>query len=272
MSDNYLITDNLGNTIFDSISKNELIEGKSVILDDNVIFLNISSLSNNCCGNSKKIKITEVTNQQLADWQYSTVNNSSIWEHLTDTSLYNSFYGCINPYIIEYPFNYQFQDEITQSIQDYTKVYKYTSSTGDVNRKVQTDDYFNKAILYNDRQSSGLLELVKKPKNNLSAYMSYPIYRENSKSILYTKSDNLYQYNTFWSVVKDPLNPLFISSCKSLSIDKEINNDNMDYSTRTYKKSKLRAKDLRVRMILDNRSDIHLVSQILITSSQISYK
>jgi hypothetical protein len=37
----------------------------------------------------------------------------------------NHFYGNTEPYIIEYPFAYKYQDEILQSIQDYTKVYKY---------------------------------------------------------------------------------------------------------------------------------------------------
>jgi hypothetical protein len=46
----------------------------------------------------------------------------------------------------------------------------------------------------------------------------------------------------------------------------------MDYGKRSFKKAPLRAKDLKVRLILDNKSDIHLVSQIFLTKSQISYK
>jgi hypothetical protein len=46
----------------------------------------------------------------------------------------------------------------------------------------------------------------------------------------------------------------------------------MVYTTRSFLKQPLRAKDLKVRMILDNRSDVHLVSQFLTQDSQISYK
>jgi hypothetical protein len=46
----------------------------------------------------------------------------------------------------------------------------------------------------------------------------------------------------------------------------------MDYGKRSFKKEPLRAKDLKVRHILDNRSDAHLVSQFIITPAQISYK
>jgi len=154
-------------------------------------------------------------------------------------------------------------------------VYKYLPTDDGVfnsNRRIQTnDDYFNKSILYNDQQSSGILELVAKPLNNLKAYLSYPKYNTESKTILFSKRDNFYQYNTFWDVTKDKQIPLFENSCESLSIDKEVNQNNMDYGVRSFKKYSLRAKDSKLRQILDNRSDIHLVSQFVIEGSQISY-
>ena len=94
----------------------------------------------------------------------------------------------------------------------------------------------------------------------------------DSKTITYTKSDNFYQYNTFWSLVKDKALPLFLRSCESLSIDKIINQANMNYTTMSFKKEPFRAKDLKIRHILDNNSEIHIVSQFLISGSMISYK
>jgi hypothetical protein len=46
----------------------------------------------------------------------------------------------------------------------------------------------------------------------------------------------------------------------------------MDYGLRSFKKEPLRAKDLKVRHILDDRADAHLVSQFIIGSAMISYK
>jgi hypothetical protein len=57
-----------------------------------------------------------------------------------------------------------------------------------------------------------------------------------------------------------------------MSIDKEVNQANMDYGLRSFKKATLRAKELKVRHILDNSSTVHLVSQFILTPSQISYK
>ena len=176
----------------------------------------------------------------------------------------------------EYPFAYQYQDEILQNVKDYTKAYEYLPIPDGVfnyNTRIETNNkWFNKAILYNGQQSSGVLTLVAKPLNDMRAYMQYPIFNADSKTITYTKSDNYYQYNTFWGLVKDKSVPLFVTGCESLSVDKVINQANMDYGKRSYKKEPLRAKDLKVRHILDNRSDAQLVSQFIIAPSQISYK
>jgi hypothetical protein len=102
--------------------------------------------------------------------------------------------------------------------------------------------------------------------------LAYPIYNEFSKTITYTKSDNFYQYNTFWGLVKNKSLPLFSTSCESLSLDKVVNQANMDYGKRSFKKEPLRAKDLKVRHILDNSSQAHIVSQFIIAPAQISYK
>jgi hypothetical protein len=189
---------------------------------------------------------------------------------------YNKFYGNIEPYIIEYPFSYSYYDEILQSVKDYTKAYRYFLSTTGVfndNDRIEVDnEWFNKAVLYNGQQSTGVLELVPKPINNLNEYLKYPIYNTESKTITFTKSDNFYQYNTFWSLVKNKSIPLFLTTCESLSLDKVVNQVNMDYGKRSFKKEPLRAKDLKVRHILDNKSDVHLVSQFIFTPAQISYK
>ena len=268
------ISDNYGNVLGTDISKQQLIDGVSYTVDDAVTVIILESIGK--CKTTKFLSITSLSFRQLAEIQFTPQNTATIWKHLTDTTLYNSYYGNIEPYIIEYPFAYQFQDEILQNVKDFSAVYKYLPIPDGVyndNAKIQTDDqYFNKAIIYNGQQCSGLLELVPKPMNNLKAYMQYPIYNSNSKTITYTKSDNFYQYNNFWSVVKDKSLPLFVTGCESLSIDKVLNQSNMDYGVRSFKKDTIRAKGLLIRHILDNKSDARIVSQFIVAPAQISYK
>ena len=270
----FIITDNLSNILEESVSKQDLINGKSYQVEDSVTYITLESTGK--CKLKKTFKLEDMNDYEYANETYKITNTGSIWRHLTNIQLYNTFYANIEPYIIEYPFAFKFQDEILQSVVDYTKAYKYLPIPDGVysyNTRIEVNDqWFNEAILYNNQQSSGLLILVPKPKNNLSAYNAYPIYNPYSKTITYTKSDNFYQYNTFWSLNKSSDQQLFLTPCTSLSIDKVINQENMDYSQRTYHKAPLRAKDLKIRHILKSTSNIHLVSQFLIASTQISYK
>ena len=59
-------------------------------------------------------------------------------------------------------------------------------------------------------------------------------------------------------LVKNKSVPLFIKSCESMSIDKIVNQANMDYGKRSFKKEPLRAKELKVRHILDDKDLTHI--------------
>jgi hypothetical protein len=268
------VTDNTGTLLATSVPKHYLIDGQVYMnVNDAAEFIVLTSVGK--CKTVKSIPIQQLTNAQINAIQYTPTNTTSIWRHLTDVINYNKYYGYVYPYVIEYPLSYEFRDEILQNVKDYTKAFEYLPVVDGVfneNAVIQTNKYFNKAILYNGQQCTGLLNLVPKPKNNLAAYMAYPLYFSDSKSILVTKSDNFYQYNTFWSIVKNKSLPLFGTTCESLSIDKELNLSNLDYTIRSFKKEPLRAKDVKIRHILDNSSTIHLVSQFILSNSQISYK
>jgi hypothetical protein len=269
----FTLSDTSGNIIAKDVSMKDLIAGMSFTVDDSLTMLVIESTGK--CKFKKVKDITTVTQDEYKNAEFQLVYQVCMWRHLTDVVHYNFYYNNIEPYIIEYPFSYQYQDEILQNVQDYTKVYEYTKDpTGHFTEclKVQPDNkWFNKAVLWNAQQSSGLLVLEPKPVNNLSAYNAYPKYKTDSKVITYTKRDNFYNYNTFWNVLKNPQDFIFQPSCESLSIDKVLNQANMDYSNRAFKKAPLRAKDLRIRHILDNSSTTHLVSQFIVAPAQNSY-
>ena len=277
--DLFTITDNLGNVIATDVSRETLKKGVSYSVDDNATTINIASKGGMKV--DQEYSISAFPSVELNKTVFTEQGKACLWKHLKNPTVYNKFYGNTEPYILEYPFAYQYHDQILTSVQDYTKVYKYIDngpgplvSYG----KYEVDDtWFNKAILYNGQQNSGVLNLVAKPKNNLSSYMTYPVFNTDSKDILYTKSDNFYQYNTFWDIINSSLKtatpPLqFKRTCENLSIDKEINQFVMDYSKRSHKKATLRAKDLKIRHILDNKSNAKLVSQFIFTPTQISYK
>ena len=118
----FSISDNFGNVLSSSTSKSDLIFGVSFVIDDNVTVITLSSISEGCCYKSWNIPISQLNIIEIAAIKFQPENTSSLWKHLTSPLLYNNFYGCIAPYIIEYPFAYQYYDEIVQNIKDYTKV------------------------------------------------------------------------------------------------------------------------------------------------------
>jgi hypothetical protein len=269
----FTLKDEWGNTIASGVTVNQLSSGISYIVNDDVNLVTITSEGK--CKYERTFPVTVITEQEYQTARVETVFTSCVWRHVDDHDIYNSFYGHTEPYIIEYPFAYQYQDQILQYVKDYSKVYKYFIDPYRISNnvsKIELDDvWFNKAVLYNGQQSTGVLVLVPKPVNNLRSYMQYPIFNVDSKTITYTKTDNFYNYNNFWSIVKDKTQPLFVRTCESLSLDKEVNQINMDYSIKSFQKSPLRAKELRVRHYLDNRSDVNIVSQFILSPSQISY-
>lgn len=269
----FTLKDEWGNTIATGVTVDQVTTGVSYSVDDNVNLVTISSEGK--CFYEKTFPVTTITEYEYQNATLNTVYTTCVWRHIDNRIVFNTFYGNVEPYIIEYPFAYQYQDEILQYVKDYSKVYTYYGDpygiTNDVSKVELDNAWFNKAVLYNGQQSTGVLVLVPKPINNLKNYMQYPIFNTDSKTITYTKVDNFYNYNTFWSIVKDKSVPLFVRTCQSLSLDKEVNQINMDYSTRSFKKEPLRAKELKIRHILDNRDDIHIVSQFIIAPAQISY-
>ena len=261
-------------TVGSNVSLSDLIFGVSYEVDSSVEVVTVTSKGD--CEFSKNFDVVNIPNQEYITATYTPKRTGCLWTHLRNDTLYNYYYGDIAPYIIEYPFAYKYHDQILQNIKDYSKVYVYLPSvlgSFDSNSKIQVDDrYFNKAVLYNGQQSTGIIELVPKPMNDLSAYLQYPILNSDSKTITYAKTDSFYQYNTFWALQKDDQVPLFKTSCESKSIDKVVNQDNMNYGDLSFKKSQLRAKNVKVRHILDNSSITHIVSQFIVAPAQISYK
>ena len=264
------IYDQSNNPIASDVTRHSLINGVSYVVSDSVSAIRM--VSTGMCSFER----TVVINDGGDHGDYEIVATGCIWRHLIDPLHYNYFYGAVSPYIIEYPFAYQYYDEIVRNVKDFTRVYKYVpgydAAYSTATRIETDDDFFNKAIVYNGQQCSGLLELVVKPRRNLKEYMSYPKYNADSKTITFTKSDSWYQYNDFWDVMSDKTKQMFLPTCENLSIDKVLNQSNMDYSYRSFLKAPIRGKDTRIRMILDNKSDIHLVSRMIYAPAMISYK
>ncbi|HJT73621.1 MAG TPA: hypothetical protein VJ720_06375, partial [Chitinophaga sp.] len=200
---------------------------------------------------------------------FQTGIHSGIYDHnLAHT--FGSFYGQPAPYILEYPLSFGGRESIIGSFSDYTTVLQYDDRESYF--EVEDGIYFNQAVIYSDSECSGLLNLVPRPKGNLSAYMSYPRYNRASKDILVTKSDHLFNFNQFWNIVKSTDKPFFTTACDRPSMDKIFLDENLDYSPRHYNKARFRSRDARIRLVYNSKGPYKLISNFLLTDTQNSFK
>lgn len=200
------------------------------------------------------------------DHYFQTVYAEEVYNHNKDYNSFCKFYGKQYPYVIEYPFIYKQLDEVLQSVSDRSNAYRYT----EYDLPYEPDEllYYNKAWIYNSKQNSGLLNLIPRPERDLSAYLKYPQYLPDGKNILVERRDGITSFNTFWDITKDKNNTTF--KYKEFEIGKEFNTSNLDYSPRHFKKDKIRANNVKIRLIRDVPTDFKLTSQFITTDNQVS--
>lgn len=196
--------------------------------------------------------------------------NDSIWTHNEEVASYCKFYGVQQPYIMEYPFVYKTDDESIQSIKDFTEGRLYTSY-----ELYSTPDkiiYFDKAIIYNQAQNSGILNLIPKATNSLASYMTFPRYNVDSKDIILSKTDNFLSFNDIRDISKVKGGVLFLEGCEPTKTNLRLNTENLDYTNRSFNSPLIRGKNSRVRLILDSpeKAQYKLVSNFILSESQIS--
>lgn len=193
---------------------------------------------------------------------FFTVNEGKVWQHNTVQNKFNNIYDTIVPYVIEYPLAFGALEEQFTHLSDYTKVLKY----GQDGSYIETDDiYFNESLIYNNQQCS-VVKLVKKPKNSLSQYMTYPKHTSTDKTITFSKVNNQYIYNDIFDMVKDKSKAFLVR--KPDSIFKQVDTTNIEFKNVAFAKYPLVAKDIKVRHTLNNTDQHKLLSQFIAVSTK----
>jgi hypothetical protein len=132
---------------------------------------------------------------------FMTVINNQIWKHNERTDLFCNFYGVDYPWEIEFVVSSGKSVNTVRSIEYGLECFKYSENGTD--RFHELDYNFDRAIIYNSEQNTGLLKLNASPKNNPFLKLQYPIVGANGIDILYSKEENKYRFNQFWDATKD---------------------------------------------------------------------
>lgn len=169
----------------------------------------------------------------------TTLKNNKLYKHNTFTGFYGTYYDQPpSPIEIEYPINTQAITTTLRNVETYLESYYYKSTGNGVDRNQLADHYWTKAIISNNEQISGILNL--NPKTNPYSDLAYPIIGSNSISILYSNKENIYRFNQFWDITKDRQNLTQMWSTNENGYTKSINPLYVDYTKSSTQLKKFR--------------------------------
>jgi hypothetical protein len=126
---------------------------------------------------------------------------TSLWRHNNSFTSFCNFYGQDYPFEIEYVAATGTTTTSLKSMEYLLEAYRYKENGQD---KFHVLDFnFDRAIVYNSEQISGLLRLNIKDRKNPIADLQYPIVSALGMGILYSKEEQKYRFNQFWDITKD---------------------------------------------------------------------
>lgn len=170
----------------------------------------------------------------------------SFWTHNQTNKAYQIVYGSLVQYILEFPYYYKGSTEILGSVMMYSECLKYS---GQDDYYQNLSYFFNKAVIWNKYQTTGLLNLVWDDPNDDTLAIDYPQYNNTSINILYSSKDDSYTFNHVWNVVSSNIN-VWTESLSS-PIIKSVGATQTDYQKPQDEMDRMRGKESFVRMIQD---------------------
>ena len=208
----------------------------------------------------------------LLDVYSKSVGNQYLWKHNT-VGLYNNYYGVLKPFIVEVVSN---QNPLQTKVFDYIKFLTEASIYDSITKQFREDRYttFNKAILYNARQSTGLVELSSKSVTSEN-YLMEQINNTPNEALL-SRGEKDWTLNNFRDYVISQSEPLFSSEYVDRQddyfIDKVINTNIIDEQKSWEQLESFRDKYLIIRFIFDTFDNIKLLFNFSSESDRVSQR
>lgn len=197
---------------------------------------------------------------------FQTYHSDEIWSHLLTNQSFCVFYGKKEPFIIEVPIVNENANKVLESVKMEIESKRYQNKWDFTQLK---DIGFNKSIIYNNTNNSGLLNL--KQRKSLKEQVKYPITNnDNSQDILYTSQDGEHTFNYFYNRVinQDSNIPQWLNDINK--INKTINPLSVNFNFKKKLNERLRGDYFYVRLIKDDDSRYNVILRNLMFNEQLS--
>lgn len=151
-------------------------------------------------------------------------STSSIWDHNCSNKSYQIYYNELYPFEFEVITQSSIPSKTIQSIQYRQEIRSYTDS---VNYRTLNSVSFDKAEVYNNDQTSGVLNLsIIDPTELYSNIQS--VVNPDSITIGLSNKDDIFKFNRFYNIVSDDTEPIHLYNTSNTV--KFVNSNSVDYS------------------------------------------
>lgn len=197
--------------------------------------------------------------EEFFSWRLKDPN---FWVHNVP-GMYQTFYGERKPFIVEFVNN---GNPMINKVWDYirwiTEAKKLDADSGEFFEERYVT--FNKAILYNSRQTTGLLNFkVKDTQSNSEDYLMQQVYNGSLDEPTIDRNEGDWTMNQLRDIRVDYSKPMFKSNKEFVQddyfIDKVLDSTVLDLDKDWSELESLRDKYLVVRLIFDNFDDVKLL-------------
>lgn len=187
---------------------------------------------------------------------YSKKGNQMLYGHNLSNKSYQVFYGKLQPFIVEVPTKAMPTNTIINSIEYNLDVIR---NHNEFDRFYNNTVTFNKALIYNNRQTTGWLNLKVNDPDNLSISTQFPALSADGIDVLVTNSEDMWRFNDFYDISINQRNnvPLFSYDCAN--VNKVLNSKAINYSKIDTEKQPMRQHVAKIRFVNDLESNYNFV-------------
>lgn len=180
-------------------------------------------------------------------------SEKGLWSHLLTNKSYQVFYGKYYPWTIEVPIKNTYTNNVLQDIKIWSVSRRYHNEYDYAQWRKKS---FNKLIVYNDTNNSGLLHMNYDDSINKSKY-PIPI-SDTEQGIQVTHVDNNIKVNYMYNRVKNTENHLPVWNWDENQINKQLNSDAISFNSKRVLE-RLRGDWFLVQLTNDNTSQFRQI-------------
>jgi hypothetical protein len=190
--------------------------------------------------------------------------NSTLWLHNVTNKSYQVFYGKVTPWTIQTISKTDISKNSLNALEFGLDAIRYHN---DYDPFYTNHITFNKAVVFNQNQNSGLLNLDFNTKSDLIELMTYPVVNVDSTTIRITNADGIWRFNQFYDISQSRNNniPLWLNNCANS--DKILNKLALDYQMADLEKRRIRGEYCRVRLTNDIHTRYKMIFKWMVNKS-----